>query len=83
MPKQKEVDMYKFTPEYRLDRIPVVLNKHNIFFSKGEAEKLLGGEMKLLRLISEGKIRVEKKTETAANSKWRCNAGDVIKYMRV
>lgn len=50
-------------------------------FSKDEASSIVGGEKKLLRLIEEGKIQVLR-TSTAQNSKWRCNASQVLKYCR-
>lgn len=83
MPKKKGINPIIFTPEYRLDMIPVALNKHEIMFSQREAARLVGGMAKLLRLIEQGKVRVEKKTPSAPNGKWQCNGGDVIKNIRI
>lgn len=48
-------------PEYRLELIPIMLNKHGIVFSKTVAAKLVGGRGKLGKLIERGLVRVEKK----------------------
>ena len=69
-----------FTAEYRLNAIILMLQKHEIVFSKTEASRLLGGRGRLCRLIEQGKIRVEKPT-AKQNGKWFCNATDVISYM--
>lgn len=69
--------------DYRLEMIPLMLNKHGIVFSKTMAAKLVGGHAKLGKLIERGKIRVEKKSLGKQNGKWYCNAGDVIRNMEL
>lgn len=71
------------TPEYRLELIPIMLNKHGVVFSKTIAAKLVGGRGKLGKLIERGKVRVEKKAFGAQNGKWYCNGGDVIQNMKL
>lgn len=71
------------TPEYRLELIPIMLNKHGIMFSKTMAAKLVGGRGKLGKLIERGKIRVEKKASGKQNGKWYCNGGDVIQNIKL
>ena len=71
-----------FTAEYRLNAIILMLQKHEIMFSKTEAAQLLGGRGRLCRLIEQGKVRVEKPT-AKQNGKWYCNAADVITYMKL
>lgn len=71
------------TPEYRLELIPIILNKHGVVFSKTMAAKLVGGLGKLYWLIEHGKIRVEKKNLGKQNGKWHCNGGDVIRHMKI
>jgi hypothetical protein len=70
-----------FTAEHRLSMIPLMFDKHGIMFSKTEAAKLVGGRGKLVRLIEQGKIKVEKPSPKQ-NGKWFCRAGDVIKHLR-
>lgn len=55
---------------------PLGLNQ--ITFSQREAEKLVGGRGRLFRLIGEGSIRAEKKSDRQ-NGRWYCNAYDVVK----
>lgn len=71
------------TPEYRLELIPIMLNKHGVVFSKTVAAKLVGGRGKLGKLIERGKIRVEKKAIGTRNGKWYCNGGDVIQNIKL
>lgn len=71
------------TPEYRLELIPIMLNKHGVVFSKTMAAKLVGGRGKLGRLIEQGRVRVEKKAAGKQNDKWYCNGGDVIQNMKL
>lgn len=71
------------TPEYRLEAIPLVLNRQGVVFSKTMAAKLVGGRGKLGKLIEHGKIRVEKKATGKQNGKWYCNGGDVIRNMKL
>lgn len=70
----------KYSKDFQLEMIPLVLQKHDIVFSKTEAAKLVGGRARLLRLVGAGKIRVDKPTNRQ-NGKWFCNAGDVIRYI--
>ncbi len=70
------------TPEYSLELIPIMFDRHGIVFSKTMAAKLVGGRGKLGKLIESGKIRVEKKASLTQNGKWYCNGGDVIRNMK-
>lgn len=76
-------DLSMQTPQFRLDAIPIVLNRHGIVFSKTTASKLVGGRTKLGKLIERGKIRVEKKAAGTQNGKWYCNGGDVIRNIKL
>lgn len=60
--------------------IPQLLRRHNITFSKREAAKLVGGTARLMKLIAEGKVRVES-SMIKRNSRWRCDGGDILKHM--
>lgn len=71
------------SPEYRLEAIPLMLNRHKIVFSKTPAARLVGGRGKLGKLIERGLVRVEKKASGKQNGKWYCNGGDVIRYMKI
>ncbi len=71
------------SPEYRLEAIPLMLNRHNVVFSKTTAAKLVGGRGKLGKLIERGLVRVEKKASGKQNGKWYCNGGDVIRNMKL
>lgn len=55
--------------------------KMGITFSKAMAAKIVGGEYRLEKLVSEGKIRVEKPT-AKQNGKWFCDGGDVIIHLK-
>lgn len=46
------------------------------------AASIVGGRARLDRLIIEGRIRADKPS-VAQNGKWRCNASDVLKYVRI
>ena len=70
-------------PEYRLELIPMALNKCGVVFSKTMAAKLVGGRGKLGKLIEQGKVRVEKKATGKQNGKWYCNGGDVIRNIKL
>ena len=59
----------------------ILLATERIIFSKDEAAYIVGGSRKLESLISSGKIRAEKGCN-AQNSKWKCNAADVLRYCR-
>lgn len=71
------------SPEYRLEAIPLMFNRHNVVFSKTSAAKLVGGRGKLGKLIERGLVRVEKKASGKQNGKWYCNGGDVIRNMKL
>jgi hypothetical protein len=71
------------SPEYRLEAIPLMLNRHKIVFSKTTAAKLVGGRSRLGKLIERGLVRVEKKASGKQNGKWYCNGGDVIRNMKL
>lgn len=70
------------TAEYKLVALPLAFDRLGITFSKTEAMKLVGGKCRLDRLVEQGKIRVEKPTRKQ-NGKWFCNAGDVIRNMKI
>lgn len=69
-------------PEYRLELIPTTLDKLGVVFSKTTAARIVGGRVKLGKLIEQGKVRVEKKT-SKQNGKWFCNGGDVIRHIKL
>lgn len=71
------------SPEYRLEAIPLMLNRHKIVFSKTTAAKLVGGHGRLGKLIERGLVRVEKKASGKQNGKWYCNGGDVIRNIKL
>lgn len=71
------------SPEYRLEAMPLMFNRHNVVFSKTTAAKLVGGRGKLGKLIERGLVRVEKKASGKQNGKWYCNGGDVIRNMKL
>ncbi|MBD5307630.1 MAG: hypothetical protein HDS14_08430 [Bacteroides sp.] len=60
----------------------MILKQHKVVFSKSVAARLVGGRARLLKLITEGRIEVEKPTNRQ-NGKWFCDAGDVIRYMAI
>lgn len=68
--------------QYRLETLPLALNRHGVVFSKTVAAKLVGGRGKLCRLIERGAVRVEKKA-AKQNGKWFCNGGDVIRNVKL
>ena len=50
-------------------------------FCKDTAAKIVGGPKKLEALIASGQIRAEKGCN-AQNSKWKCNAAQVLRHCR-
>lgn len=64
----------------RLDVIYRIMNGET--FGLKKASRIVGGQTRLMRLIEEGKIRTEKRSNTQ-NGKWFCNAGDVLRYARI
>ena len=67
---------------YQFDMVSFVFRRLGITFSKATAAKLVGGEYRLEKLVSEGKIRMEKPT-SKQNGKWICNGGDVISHIKL
>lgn len=65
--------------EIALENIYRVMETRN--FSKVDSAKIVGGTLRLEELISKGEIRAEKGTN-AQNSKWKCNAADVLRHCR-
>ena len=64
----------------QLDRYHTVLRAaQNVTFSKNTAQKLVGGQRRLERLVAEDKIRGEKKSQKQ-NGRWECNGADVLRY---
>lgn len=53
----------------------------DIYLSKRECERIVGGRKRLEDLIYEGKIRGRKKSG-AQNSRWTINLSDVLKYVQ-
>lgn len=66
----------------QLNLMSIAFRKIGINFSKAVAAKIVGGEYRLEKLVSEGKIRVEKPT-AKQNGKWYCNGGDVINHLKL
>lgn len=66
--------------ESRLHAIYVAMSDK--VFGYRMASTIVGGRTRLDRLIIEGKIRAEKQSQ-AQNGKWRCNAADVLRYVRI
>ena len=64
-----------------LGLLSIAFRKMGITFSKAVAAKIVGGEYRLEKLVSEGKIRVEKPT-AKQNGKWFCDGGDVVSHMK-
>lgn len=52
---------------------------NNKTFGRNEAADIVGGLSRLMRLVGQGKIRAEKRTNKQ-NGKWFCNAYDVLKH---
>lgn len=67
--------------EIILENIFIALQANRMTFGKDISARIVGGEKKLERLVAEGKINAVKGT-TAQNSKWRCNAVDVLRHVR-
>lgn len=73
--------MYYNADKARLETIYRVMNRET--FGLRTAERIVGGRSRLMRLITEGKIRAEKVNASAQNGKWQCNAGDVLMNARI
>lgn len=65
--------------EILLDNILCVMERET--FCKDTAAKIVGGVKKLENLIAAGKIEAVKGSN-AQNSKWRCNAAQVLRHCR-
>ena len=50
-------------------------------FGKRVAEEIVGGRMKLRRLMEAGKVRFSKDSPSQ-NGKWQVNAADVLRHCR-
>lgn len=72
-------------PQYndtdRLNIIYRVMNRET--FGLRFSERIVGGHGRLMKLISQGKIRADKGNMTAQNGKWLCNASDVLRYAKI
>lgn len=66
----------------QLNLLSKAFRKMGITFSKAVAAKIVGGEYRLEKLVSEGKIRAEKPT-AKQNGKWFCDGGDVIQNIKL
>lgn len=63
-----------------LDRYQEILQAaKDVTFSKRTAQKLVGGQRRLERLVAQNKIRALK-TTPAQNGRWECNAADVLRH---
>lgn len=65
--------------EVQLENIFMVMERFD--FCKDTAATIVGGPKKLEELIAAGKIIADKGTN-AQNSKWRCNAAQVLRHCR-
>lgn len=62
-----------------LTEIYLLMSSH--VFGYREAATIVGGRARLDRLIGEGRIQAEKKSE-AQNAKWYCNAAQVLYHAK-
>lgn len=62
-----------------LENILIAMSKHT--FCKTLAAKIVGGPKRLEDLIEAGEIEADKGT-SAQNSKWQCNAAQVLMHCR-
>lgn len=53
-----------------------------LWLSKTVAERIVGGEKRLLDLIAGGEIDADKPSGSR-NGKWRCNAAQVLRHCRL
>lgn len=65
--------------EILLENILIVMERVN--FSKDIAAMIVGGPKKLEDLVATGMIEAEKGCN-AQNSKWKCNAAQVLRHCR-
>lgn len=68
--------------QYLLEVMRFTFDKRGIMFSKAMASKIVGGEYRLEKLVTEGKIQVDKPT-CKQNGKWFCSGGDVIYNIKI
>lgn len=66
----------------KFERICILLDRLELTFSKAVAAKLVGGEYRLEKLVSNGEIRMDKPT-AKQNGKWFCNGGDVLRHIKL
>lgn len=66
----------------QLNMLGIAFRKMGITFSKAVAAKIVGGEYRLEKLVTEGKIRMDKPT-AKQNGKWFCDGGDVIQNIKL
>ncbi len=59
----------------------ILIAMENLTFSKDVAAWIVGGVKRLEHLIASGEIYAEKGT-CAQNSKWKCNAAQVMRHCR-
>lgn len=65
----------------RLETIYLVMNRET--FGQKTSARIVGGMTRLMKLITDGRIRAEKVNGKAQNGKWQCNAGDVLRFARI
>ena len=75
-------------PRYKQNVVVAEIHLRNILMamsrltlSKDDAAWIVGGRKRLLDLISSGEIEVAHSGKNK-NSKWKCNAGQVLKHCR-
>lgn len=73
--------IYQGNEAEKLETIYTVMNRET--FGLRTSERIVGGHARLIKLITDGKIRAEKTNGSAQNGKWQCNAGDVLRYARI
>lgn len=62
------------------ETLRIVLNDRT--FSQRESETIVGGRVRLMKLIAMRKIRAVKKSNRQ-NGRWYCNAFDVIQHAKL
>lgn len=67
------------TAEILLENIFIATER--LTFCKDTAAKIVGGKKKLSLLIAQGKVEMVK-ASSAQNSKWQCNAAQVLRHCR-
>lgn len=74
--------LYSLEIKRVLNLISYTFDQRGITFSRTMSAKIVGGEARLMRLVMEGKIRVDKPSDKQ-NGKWFCTGGDVIRNMKL